>query len=435
MTAARAGLAGPAAPSSRVPGRVSATMFTLPIQGHVAVALPLVRELTDRGVAVEVHTSAAFRERFQAVGATVVEYPPAQFAAIEAPSANFLAVAALLGRLTRTALLDDAVAALHVRRPDVVIVDQMAPWGLHAARRLELPVVTSTVSFVVHGGLGASPRAALDIARRLPTGVAALASMARTRAMLRRTVGVDVGGPIRLLSNRGDATLVYTSRAMQPGAARLGPDVEYVGAATVGPAAAGQYSANPGDQRAGDALLAALPGERLIYVALGTLYNDRPAFYRACIAAFAGLGRPLVIAAGRRTDLAAIGRLPPDVFVVPFAPQVALLERADLFITHGGMNSVNEALLQGVPMVVFPQAADQPVVAARVEQLGAGIVLRGRNPGAAAIRKAAARVLAGGAAARRAAEIGDGLRESGGAAAAADVVLAHARVETVAVAA
>lgn len=400
------------------------TVFTLPIQGHVGALLPVVRALVDRGAEVEAFTSAAFAARLALAGARVHTYPAAGFDAVEAPSANFLVVAAMLGRLARTSLLALATDALRAQRPDVVLVDSMAPWGLLAARRLGIPAVTSTSSFVVHAGLGASPAAMLDIARKLPAGLGALASIARSRVQIRRAAGVDPGGPIGLLSNRGDATVVYTSRALQPGVGRLGADVQFVGATIAGVDAADPAEPSPGDA----ALLAAVGDGPLTYVALGTLYNDRPAFYRACIDALATDGRPLVVAVGRRTDRSLLGRIPPGVHVVGHAPQRELLRRAALFVTHGGMNSVHEALWHGVPMVVFPQAADQPVVGARIAALGAGRVLRGREPGVRAIREAATRVLAGGEMARTAERLGATLREGGGAAHAAELVAQHAGV-------
>ena len=57
-------------------------------------------------------------------------------------------------------------------------------------------------------------------------------------------------------------------------------------------------------------------------------------------------------------------------------PQTELLTYTKLFITHGGMNSAHEGLYNGVPLVVIPQSADQPVVAKQVESLGAGIKLQ-----------------------------------------------------------
>lgn len=54
------------------------------------------------------------------------------------------------------------------------------------------------------------------------------------------------------------------------------------------------------------------------------------------------------------------------------APQLSVLKMADVFVTHGGMNSVSEALVHGVPLVVIPFITDQPTNARRIEELGLG---------------------------------------------------------------
>ncbi len=53
--------------------------------------------------------------------------------------------------------------------------------------------------------------------------------------------------------------------------------------------------------------------------------------------------------------------------------------KTDVFVTHSGMNSVNESLYYGVPMVLFPQHSEQRMVAKRVVHLGAGIMLKRIN--------------------------------------------------------
>ena len=58
--------------------------------------------------------------------------------------------------------------------------------------------------------------------------------------------------------------------------------------------------------------------------------------------------------------------------MVKFAPQLKLLERAALCITHAGLNTTLEALACGVPMVAIPVTNDQPAVAARIVRCGAG---------------------------------------------------------------
>jgi MGT family glycosyltransferase len=74
-------------------------------------------------------------------------------------------------------------------------------------------------------------------------------------------------------------------------------------------------------------------------------------------------------------------------------PQPEVLARAALFVTHGGVNSVNEALYAGVPMLVVPQGADQPLVASHVVELGAGLSIRTEDVNVEVVRALAQRLL------------------------------------------
>ena len=92
---------------------------------------------------------------------------------------------------------------------------------------------------------------------------------------------------------------------------------------------------------------------------------------------------------GRSLDIAKLGKLPENFIVKNRIPQVAVLKQANLFITHGGMNSVSEAMVSGVPMLVIPFVSDQPVNARQVEKLGLGKVLDYKSITADALRDAA----------------------------------------------
>src|SRR5262249_6452079 len=68
----------------------------------------------------------------------------------------------------------------------------------------------------------------------------------------------------------------------------------------------------------------------------------------------------------------ALGTLPGDPVVVRYAPQLELIRRATLTLSHGGLNTVLESLARGVPLIVLPVTNDQPGVGARVEWSGTG---------------------------------------------------------------
>lgn len=138
-----------------------------------------------------------------------------------------------------------------------------------------------------------------------------------------------------------------------------------------------------------------LDGRPLVYASLGTLQNGSDAIFRTIAAGCAGLNVQLVISLGGGLDPARLGELAGDPLVVRFAPQLEILKRASLVITHAGLNTVLESLSEGVPLVAIPLGNDQPGVAARVRARGAGVVLPPHRLNPPRLRKAVTLVLQG----------------------------------------
>jgi len=136
-----------------------------------------------------------------------------------------------------------------------------------------------------------------------------------------------------------------------------------------------------------------LDGRPLIYASMGTLQNGSEAIFRTIAEACAGLDAQLLISLGGGLDPARLGKLAGSPLVVSYAPQLEILKRATLVITHAGLNTVLESLCEGVPLVAVPLANDQPGVAARVSARGACVVVPRHRLNAAKLRKAVMRVL------------------------------------------
>lgn len=110
-----------------------------------------------------------------------------------------------------------------------------------------------------------------------------------------------------------------------------------------------------------------LTGKPLIYASLGTLVNGLNSLYRTILEAVGEFpDMQVVLSIGRNLDPEYLGPIPSNTIVVPSAPQIELLKRAALCITHGGLNTVLESLAEGVPMVAIPVGYDQPGVACRI---------------------------------------------------------------------
>ena len=118
-----------------------------------------------------------------------------------------------------------------------------------------------------------------------------------------------------------------------------------------------------------------LTGEPLIYASMGTVMNGRVEAFRAIVAALAKRkDLQLVLSVGDRVEPDQIGPAPNNAIIVKRAPQLELLKRTSVCVTHAGLNTVLESLAQGVPQVAIPVAFDQPGVAARIADKKTGVV-------------------------------------------------------------
>jgi zeaxanthin glucosyltransferase len=136
-----------------------------------------------------------------------------------------------------------------------------------------------------------------------------------------------------------------------------------------------------------------LDGRPIIYASLGTTRNVKPAVFHMIAEACLDLDLQLVISLGGRFDLEMFADLPGTPLVTRYAPQLELLKLATIVITHGGPNTVFEALMEGKPMIAIPLAHDQPAIATRLARLKIAEVLPVMRLSAKRIRIAVAQLL------------------------------------------
>lgn len=164
-----------------------------------------------------------------------------------------------------------------------------------------------------------------------------------------------------------------------------------------------------------------LDGRPIIYASMGTLQNRLHWVFRAIAEACAGMEAQLVLALGNKSAELP-GDWPGHPLVAGYAPQRALLKRAALVITHAGLNTTLEALREGLPMVALPVTNDQPGVAARLRHLGAGEFVPVKKVTVELLRQTIEKVWSDPAYRIRAKQLAEGIRQSGGAAQAAELI-------------
>jgi len=141
--------------------------------------------------------------------------------------------------------------------------------------------------------------------------------------------------------------------------------------------------------------LAGLDGAPIVYFTLGTVFNlESGDLFQRVIAGLRELPIHLVVTVGRDVDPAELGPQPASVRIERYVPQASLLPRCALVVSHGGSGSVMGALAHGLPMVLVPLGADQPLNAARCAALGVARELDAAELTPEAVRAAAAAMLA-----------------------------------------
>ena len=278
----------------------------------------------------------------------------------------------------------------------------MAFWAKLAAKKHGIPFVSSTTTFAFN-------RFSAKVIGQNGAGfLQFLLAQPRINRQLKRlrAAGYAVKSVFDIIANDNETeTVVYTSPEFQPCADTFSEKYHFVGPLL----------------RPAQSSFEKLSGRSLIYISLSTVNNDALPFYRACLAAFGGDPRfQLVLSAGTQADLAAFGPIPESCTVRASVDQMAVLDCADVFLTHCGMNSASEGLWHGLPLVLYPQTPEQHGVANRVAALGAGVPLT--DPSADGIRRAVEAALTDPAYRENAQKLADGFHRCGGAAEAADAI-------------
>ena len=334
--------------------------FGIPAHGHTNPTLGIVRELISRGHQVWYYSYNSMREKVESAGATFVscdDYDMEQKldAKDTARVGKDLAFSTKILVDTTLALDDKVCREMEELNPDCIVADSMALWGKAVALKLGIPFVSSTTTFAFN-------RHSAKIMKQ-GTGdlIKMFLSIPKTTVQVKRLKdkGYPVNNILDIIGNDNNVhTIVYTSPNFQPCSETFSDKYAFIG---------------PSVRTATDTIEKSR--YKLIYISMGTVNNDMMPFYKNCVCALANTKYQVVMSVGNLVCVDDFGKLPENISVCPYVDQIAVLEKADVFISHCGMNSVTESLYYGVPLVMLPQTSEQKGVARRVLELGAGTML------------------------------------------------------------
>lgn len=393
-------------------------VLAYPTHGHIAPILPVVAELVRRGEDIVFYGTGSSRARIEASGASFRLYARCHDDFNPTPPTEGLfSDMARLAALTED-ILPSLLEEVRSDAPRYLLIDTKSLWGRLVGQVLGIPAVTMSVVFAIQPGSISVPQLVGNLYQGAPPaalvrGLLGLSDYFEVSRRIGRRFGVSMPGIIEYLGNPQPLNLIFTSREFQLGGDTFGDSFRFVGPSI--PPARDDGVEFPFDR---------LGSAPIVYISLGTTFNRAPEFYRACFEGLAELPVQVVLSTGGVAQ--ELGAAPANFLVRNFVPQLPLLERAAVFVTHGGMNSANEGLYYGVPLIVVPQRGDQHLVAARVAELGAGIRVLPHEATPARLCEAVSAVLGDRSYGASAAGLGATLKDAGGYKRAADEVLRFA---------
>lgn len=293
-------------------------------------------------------------------------------------------------------------------RFDAFLYEGLLVSGKALADTLELPSIRLYSTFCYNRDIldrlaGASRGLHLTSVLRSKRFLRLMSSSTRRRGLMETEDFIS-----EMVDNPPTLTYTYTSRSFQIDGDSF-PQEHY---RFIGPSLDGREDQKPSDDLA--KVLAHNSGKPIVYASLGTIFNTFLPFYRAVVGAFAGKDVTVILSVGHHFERGKLGEVPGNIHIYESVEQLSVLRRASVFLTHGGMNSVNEALYYGVPLVVVPMADDQPTVAARVAELGLGVSLDKQSISAQSLREATMKVMTDKAIAASVKTMSRDMHEAGG---------------------
>lgn len=313
--------------------------INLPYQGHVVPTIGFVQELLKQGCEVTYLMPFDWEDKLAESGATFAGYNNHRQLSEQIKNA-YAAAEKIIGDF------------------DLIIYEQFFFLGKHLAEKHGKPVVRIFTAPATNKKLMNE-----YISSGGPLGIFKWKWVARefTKDIVKgKGITLKTDNWLdEIIENPPELNFVYTLREYQPYA----EDFSKEAFKFLGPSVYAR-KAEPIDFVKGD--------RPVIYISLGTIIRGDTVFFQNCIEAFRRENVDVIVSVGQKFDSKKLKNVPDNIHIYASVPQVDVLEVADVFVTHGGMNSVSESLVKGTPMVVIPFVSDQPVNATQIETLGLG---------------------------------------------------------------
>lgn len=379
--------------------------------GHVNPTIGIVRELINRGEDVTYIAGEEFRDKIEKTGAKFIGHKNLfDLSSLITSSLNLETNEKLLNALNTFKEIIEEIFKLD-EKFDYIIYDSSFVLGGEVGRVLNIPTISSSSIFAINEkiiksllDLPISQKFKLKMEGAKPKIKEILSSHNYVDFVneLQEKYNIKFPSMVDRSGKKGMLNIVYTSKYFQPYSESFDESYKFIGSSVIDRKESIDFDLSNNEDK------------KVIYISLGTIFNNSIEFYECCFKAFCNMNVKVIMSVGRKIDISIFKNIPSNFIVRNYVPQLEVLKYADVFITHGGMNSTNEGLYFNIPLILIPQSVDQPFVANRVAELGAGIVIEKNRITPEALNKCVAEILSDDNFKINSEKIGESLRESGG---------------------
>lgn len=364
--------------------------------------LGIVKELVKRGHEVIIYNTQDFAKKITEAGAEF-RAPPVKFKEIDLRIMQSATTMAEISLYATELMVEPSVAIMKMEKPDCIIHDSLSLWGKLIGIRSGIPTIALVPSMGINIQviLTGIKHIIPDLIQLSKEPVKLLKIMRKYRSLYVKA-GKNPPLIFDIFSNEEKLNIAFTSEYFQLCRNSFGSNYKFVGPIIYNR----KETSIPGNL---------LRTEKpIVYIALGTVYNDNPDLYKRFISAFKNTKFQVFMSIGKYIKLSDLGEIPGNFYIKNYLPQLEILKKTALFISHAGMNSVNESLYFGVPMLLFPNIQEQRLNSARVEKLGAGIYVNKNIVSTDELINLANNICNNSSYKKNAQKIGKTLREAGG---------------------
>lgn len=334
-----------------------AVFFSIPAFGHINPTLPIVRQLVKDGDRVYYYSTKNFQNLIEEAGAVFREYRHFDGFDLDLAGKNIGYLYYLLTDFTQKSIAS-LLRETRELDADYIIHDALALYGRIVAGVLNLPAISSITTLVFVPGTYSFKKTISFLSSVGFTGLRCIAKAKKLKKQLCREYSLEEYHFLDAFTNEENLNFVYTSSLFQPKTEEL----ELEKYRFIGPSL---LMKPPVKLFVEDSDLP------VVYISLGTIWNNTEEL-KKILQSLKGMDCRFIIAGVKNGEIESTDK----ILVLDYADQLNVLQHCNVFITHGGMNSVNEAMYCEVPMILYPFQAEQREVAQRVENLKCGIILK-----------------------------------------------------------